>query len=97
MHGRVPDVILVIAQVTIGVSIGTQYRHEFLTRLLRLLLSSFVTVPFALLVPFVGSASSSLVFGETFGPLRLAGMLIVVGGIAVMLLAKRPQALAKIA
>jgi membrane AbrB-like protein len=30
-----------------GTSIGTQFRHEFLTRLLRLLLSSFVTVPFA--------------------------------------------------
>jgi len=54
-------------------------------------------VPFALLVPFVGSAASSIVFGETFGPLRLAGMVTVVGGIAVMLLAKRPQALAKIA
>jgi membrane AbrB-like protein len=50
VHGRVPDVILVVAQVIIGVSIGTQYKHEFLTRLLRLLLSSFVTVPFALLV-----------------------------------------------
>jgi O-acetylserine/cysteine efflux transporter len=49
-------------------------------------------VPIALLVPFVGSAASSLVFGETFGPLRLAGMVTVVGGIAVMLLAKRPQA-----
>ena len=46
-------------------------------------------VPFALLVPFVGSAASSVVFGETFGPLRLAGMVTVVGGIAVMLLAKR--------
>jgi O-acetylserine/cysteine efflux transporter len=54
-------------------------------------------VPFALLVPFVGSASSSIVFGETFGPLRLAGMLTVVGGIAVMLLARRPQAVQKIA
>jgi O-acetylserine/cysteine efflux transporter len=54
-------------------------------------------VPFALLVPFVGSAASSIVFGETFGPLRLAGMLTVVGGIAVMLLARRPQALPKIA
>ena len=43
-------------------------------------------VPFALLVPFVGSAASSIVFGETFGPLRLAGMVTVVGGIAVMLL-----------
>jgi O-acetylserine/cysteine efflux transporter len=54
-------------------------------------------VPFALLVPFVGSAASSVVFGETFGPLRLAGMVTVVGGIAFMLLSKRPQALSKIA
>ena len=50
-------------------------------------------VPFALLVPFVGAAASSIVFGETFGPLRLAGMVTVVGGIAIMLLAKRPPAL----
>lgn len=54
-------------------------------------------VPFALLVPFVGSAASSVVFGERFGPLRLAGMLTVIGGIAVMLLARRPQALPKTA
>jgi O-acetylserine/cysteine efflux transporter len=54
-------------------------------------------VPFALLVPFVGSAASSLVFHEKFGPLRLAGMVTVIGGIAVMLLAKRPQILPKIA
>src|SRR5499426_504713 len=49
IQGRVPDVILVVAQAIIGVSIGTQYRHEFLTRLLRLLVASLVTVPFALL------------------------------------------------
>ena len=54
-------------------------------------------VPFALLVPFVGSAASSVVFGERFGPLRLAGMVTVIGGIAVMLLARRRQALPKIA
>jgi len=54
-------------------------------------------VPFALLVPFVGSAASSVVFGETFGPLRLAGMITVVGGIAVILLARRPQALPEVA
>jgi O-acetylserine/cysteine efflux transporter len=54
-------------------------------------------VPFALLVPFVGAAASSVVFGERFGPLRLSGMVIVVCGIAVMLLSKRPQALPKIA
>jgi O-acetylserine/cysteine efflux transporter len=49
-------------------------------------------VPFALLVPFVGSGASSVVFGETFGPLRLTGMLTVVGGIAIMLLSKRRPA-----
>ncbi|WP_050385434.1 EamA family transporter [Bradyrhizobium pachyrhizi] len=54
-------------------------------------------VPFALLVPFVGSAASSIVFGETFGPLRLAGMVTVIAGIAVMLLSKRPKALPKVA
>lgn len=52
-------------------------------------------VQFALLVPFVGSAASSIVFGERFGPLRLAGMLTVIGGIAVMVLAGRPRALPK--
>jgi len=33
-----------------------------------------------------------VVFGETFGPLRLAGMVTVVGGIAIMLLSKHPKA-----
>lgn len=50
-------------------------------------------VPFALLVPFVGSAASSIVFGETFGPLRSAGMLTVILGIAVMVLWKRKPAI----
>ena len=54
-------------------------------------------VPFALLVPFVGAAASSAVFGERFGPLRLAGMVTVVCGIAIMLLSKRTQTLPKIA
>jgi O-acetylserine/cysteine efflux transporter len=57
--------------------------------------SATQVVPFALLVPFVGSAASSVVFGETFGPLRLAGMLTVISGIAVMLLSRRAQALPK--
>ncbi|MBV9456473.1 MAG: EamA family transporter, partial [Bradyrhizobium sp.] len=54
-------------------------------------------VPFALLVPFVGSAASSIVFGEKFGTLRLAGMITVVGGIAIMLLSKRPQSVPEVA
>jgi len=54
-------------------------------------------VPFALLVPFVGAGASSIVFGERFGPLRLSGMVIVVCGIAIMLLSKRPQIVPEIA
>jgi O-acetylserine/cysteine efflux transporter len=54
-------------------------------------------VPFALLVPFVGAGASSIVFAEKFGTLRLAGMVTVIGGIALMLLARRPQALPKAA
>ena len=54
-------------------------------------------VPFALLVPFVGAGASAIVFRERFGPLRLAGMLAVIGGIAVMLLARRLRAVAKVA
>jgi O-acetylserine/cysteine efflux transporter len=50
-------------------------------------------VPFALLVPFVGSAASAVVFGETFGPLRAGGMAIVVCGIAIMLLSTRSRAM----
>src|SRR3977135_2656867 len=49
-------------------------------------------VPFALLVPFVGAAASSIAFGERVGPVRVGGTVRVVCGIAIMLLSKRPQA-----
>jgi O-acetylserine/cysteine efflux transporter len=39
--------------------------------------------PFALLAPFVGALSSAVVFGERFGPLRLAGMGLVLAGLAL--------------
>jgi O-acetylserine/cysteine efflux transporter len=69
--------------------ISTSIAYWLWGRLLRDYTAAQV-VPFALLVPFVGAGASSIVFGERFGPLRLAGMVIVVGGIAVMLLSKRP-------
>lgn len=73
-------------------AISTSIAYWLWGRLLRDYAAAQV-VPFALLVPFVGAAASSIVFGERFGPLRLAGMLTVIGGIAVMVLARRPQAL----
>jgi O-acetylserine/cysteine efflux transporter len=80
----------VACMVAIG-GVSTSIAYWLWGRLLRDHTTAQV-VPFALLVPFVGAAASSLVFGETFGPLRLAGMLTVIGGIAVMLLSKRPPA-----
>ncbi len=81
--GRVPEPILVIAQVIIGVSIGTQYKHEFLTRLLRLLLSSLVTVPFALVMLALLAALFSLMIGLPVTTLVLA---VAPAGIAEMAL-----------
>jgi O-acetylserine/cysteine efflux transporter len=76
--------------------ISTSIAYWLWGRLLRDYTAAQV-VPFALLVPFIGSAASSIVFGETFGPLRLAGMVTVMCGIAVMLLSRRSQAIPKIA
>src|SRR4051794_1402139 len=70
-------------------AVSTSIAYWLWGRLLRDYTAAQV-VPFALLVPFVGAAASSVVFGETFGPLRLTGMITVVGGIAIMLLSKQP-------
>jgi O-acetylserine/cysteine efflux transporter len=85
----------VICMLCLG-GISTSIAYWLWSRLLRDYPAAQV-VPFALLVPFVGSAASSVVFGETFGPLRLAGMATVIGGIAVMLFANRPQAVPTVA
>jgi O-acetylserine/cysteine efflux transporter len=76
--------------------ISTSIAYWLWGRLLRDYTAAQV-VPFALLVPFVGAAASSVVFGERFGPLRLIGMITVVCGIAIMLLMRRPQTLPNIA
>lgn len=42
--------------------------------------------PFALLAPCTGVMASYLIFGETFGPLRGAGMALIVAGVAATVL-----------
>jgi O-acetylserine/cysteine efflux transporter len=42
--------------------------------------------PFALLSPVVGAFASALVYGESFGSLRLAGMLAILLGVAIVAL-----------
>jgi len=85
----------VVSILSIG-AITTSIAYWLWGRLLRDHTAAQV-VPFALLVPFVGAAASSLVFGERFGPLRLAGMVTVVCGIAVMLLSGRTRSVPEIA
>lgn len=73
-------------------AISTSAAYGVWGRLLRDYTAAQV-VPFALLVPFVGAGASAIVFGETFGPLRLVGMVVVVCGIGVMLLSPKPPML----
>ena len=75
--------------------VGTSFGYWVWGRLLHKYTAAQV-VPFALLVPFVGAGASALVFGETFGPLRAAGMIVVVCGIAVMLLTGRNKTLPEV-
>ncbi|WP_189051190.1 EamA family transporter [Aliidongia dinghuensis] len=51
-------------------------------RLLSLYAASTV-VPFSLLVPIFGAVSAALVFHESFGPGRLAGMALIMSGLAI--------------
>jgi O-acetylserine/cysteine efflux transporter len=84
----------VISILAIG-AISTCTAYWLWGRLLRDYAAAQV-VPFALLVPFVGAGASSIVFGERFGPLRMVGMVVVICGIAIMLLSKRPQAVVEV-
>jgi O-acetylserine/cysteine efflux transporter len=65
--------------------VATVLAYAIWGRLLRQYAAATVA-PFALLVPFVGACLSSLVFGEQFGALRLAGMALVLLGIAVIVI-----------
>ena len=83
ISGRVPEPILVVAQVIIGMTIGTQYKHEFLTRLFRLLMASLVTVPFALVMLALLAALYAVILGLPVTTLVLA---LAPAGIAEMAL-----------
>jgi O-acetylserine/cysteine efflux transporter len=42
--------------------------------------------PFALLVPVISAIVSYVAFGERFGPMRFSGMVLIVGGLAIVAL-----------
>jgi O-acetylserine/cysteine efflux transporter len=53
--------------------------------------------PFALLVPVFGAFSSWLILGETFSPIRLSGMALIILGLIVLMSAMRRRSLAGMA
>jgi membrane AbrB-like protein len=59
-EGRIPDLVLIPAQVLIGASLGVQFRREFVTRLLRLLLASSAVVAFLSVAMALIAASVAL-------------------------------------
>lgn len=63
--------------------LATVFAYTCWGRLLRLYPVASVA-PFALLVPFFGALGSAVVFGERFGPMRVAGMICVLAGLAVI-------------
>jgi O-acetylserine/cysteine efflux transporter len=46
--------------------------------------------PFSLLVPVSGTISAALILGETFGAMRLLGMGLILCGLAILVLGRRP-------
>jgi uncharacterized protein len=83
IEGRIPDLLLIAAQLVIGSALGAQFRPEFLTRLFRLLWASSVVVLFA--------ASAMALFGALIAALMgyaLPTMLLATApaGIAEMVL-----------
>jgi O-acetylserine/cysteine efflux transporter len=48
--------------------------------------STGAVAPFALLAPAVGAIASSFVYGESFGPMRLAGIGVMLAGLAIVAL-----------
>lgn len=79
-EGRMPDLLIIAAQVVIGSALGAQFRPAFLTRLLRLLLASCVVVLFG--------AGSMAVFGAAVA--WLAGY-----SVPTMVLAVAPAGIAE--
>jgi uncharacterized protein len=72
MEGRLPDLLLIAAQIVIGSALGAQFRPEFLTRLFGLLRASGVVVLFSAGSMAVFSAAVALLLGYSAPTMVLA-------------------------
>jgi len=72
---------------------STTFGYGAWSQLLKIYPASIVA-PFSLLVPVTGTISAALLLGERFGPLRLAGMVLIMAGLAVLVLRPRRKVIA---
>ena len=83
VEGRAPDMLLIAAQVFMGTSLGTQFRKEFLTRLLPLMLRA------SLVILFTTGANAAIGVGLAYllgYPVATMVLALVPGGMAEMVL-----------
>ncbi len=83
VEGRAPDVLLVAAQVFMGTSLGTQFRREFLTRLLPLMLRASLVILFTTATNAAIGVGLAYLLGYPVATMVLA---LVPGGMAEMVL-----------
>jgi O-acetylserine/cysteine efflux transporter len=79
------------AVLYIGV-ISTTFGYAVWGHLLKLYPAA-TAAPFSLLVPVSGTLSAALILGEAFGVVRLAGMGLILAGLAVLVIGPRPTAI----
>jgi membrane AbrB-like protein len=83
VEGRAPDMLLIAAQVFMGTSLGTQFRKEFLTRLLPLMVRA------SLVILFTTGANAAIGVGLAYllgYPVATMVLALVPGGMAEMVL-----------
>ena len=89
-HGRLLDAVVGASPLSIAAAVylgamATIFAYATWGSLLQRY-SAVVVTPFALLAPCTGVLSSAVIFGEVFPPMRYAGMLLIVVGLAVIVL-----------
>jgi membrane AbrB-like protein len=72
VEGRVPDILVNISQVVIGCSLGAQFRREFVTRLLGMVLASMASIVMVLTVMAGAAIACALALGLPVATLALA-------------------------
>jgi hypothetical protein len=71
-EGRVPDILVNIAQVVIGCSLGAQFRREFVTRLAGMVLASIASIVMVLTAMAAAAIASALALALPVATLALA-------------------------